>query len=154
MNSLFLTRYSFLFKAFFDLLFEILAIMMYCLPNVSQFYEVGKLLKWKINREWKLLLSADHVPPAAALSAASDTHRPHWLRVHHHSRGLRALHHRPRPLHSDQGDCNIYCVLSLSSSEWNKIYYIQCLTQNIQLFSLMLVCFVLFIPWGPGVRVI
>ena len=35
--------YSFTFllpQAFFDLLFEILAIMMYCLPNVSQFYEV------------------------------------------------------------------------------------------------------------------
>ena len=45
MNLLFLTRYSFLFQAFFDLLFEILAIMMYCLPNVSQFYEVGKVLK-------------------------------------------------------------------------------------------------------------
>ena len=40
----------FLYQAFFDLLFEILAIMMYCLPNVSQFYEVRKLFKCINNR--------------------------------------------------------------------------------------------------------
>ena len=49
-------------------------------------------------------LSGDHVPPAASLPAASDPHHADWLRVHNHRRGLRALHHRPRPLHPDQGE--------------------------------------------------
>ena len=99
-------------QAVYDLLFEVCAILMYSLPQLSQGY-TASLSVCLTPAGWRV--------PAHRARAPGHHPRHHdGLHLHHHRCGARALRLRVRPLHRTQGWRGRWCVVP------NKVNKVTC----------------------------